>query len=91
MTPLVSVCIPSYRAEPFLRATLQSVLDQTVADWELILVDDASPDRSWEIAKECSGDPECVDLSGSPGIGCCAHVEPSHRIGPSAICEAPLQ
>jgi glycosyltransferase involved in cell wall biosynthesis len=57
MTPIVSVCVPSYRAEPFLRATLQSVLDQSMEDWELVVVDDASPDASWEIAQEFAGDP----------------------------------
>jgi len=62
---VVSVCIPSYRAEPFLRATLQSVLDQTFGDWELVLVDDASPDRSWEIAQELREHPR-VRLERNP-------------------------
>ena len=57
MTPRVSVCVPCYRAEPYLRATIRSVLDQTFASWELVLVDDASPDASWEIAQEFGNDP----------------------------------
>jgi glycosyltransferase involved in cell wall biosynthesis len=42
----VSVIIPVYRVEKFIRSTIQSVLDQTFTDFELILVDDGSPDNS---------------------------------------------
>ncbi|MEL6981136.1 MAG: glycosyltransferase family A protein, partial [Actinomycetota bacterium] len=49
--PRVSVCVPAYRAERFLAATIESVLDQTYADWELIVLDNASPDRTGEIAR----------------------------------------
>ena len=42
--PTVSVCIPAYRSERFIGEAIQSVLDQTYSDWELIVVDDASPD-----------------------------------------------
>ena len=44
--PLVSVCVPAYRAAPFLHGTVQSVLEQTFEDFEIIVVDDASPDRT---------------------------------------------
>jgi glycosyltransferase involved in cell wall biosynthesis len=49
-SPAVSVCIPAYRAERFIAATIESVLAQTTDDWELVVVDDASPDRTYEIA-----------------------------------------
>ncbi|MEM9563021.1 MAG: glycosyltransferase [Actinomycetota bacterium] len=50
-TPLVSVCVPAYRAERFLAETIASVLAQTFADWELIVLDNASPDRTGQIAR----------------------------------------
>ena len=54
--PSVSVCIPVYRGEEFLAETIRSVLDQTYRDFELVVLDNASPDDSGRIA--CSfGDP----------------------------------
>jgi glycosyltransferase involved in cell wall biosynthesis len=49
---LVSVSIPFYNSERFLSETIESVLAQTYTDWELLLVDDGSVDRSTEIALE---------------------------------------
>ena len=48
---LVSVTIPFYNAQRFLRETVESVLAQTYADWELLLVDDGSTDGSSGIAQ----------------------------------------
>jgi glycosyltransferase involved in cell wall biosynthesis len=42
--PTVSVCIPAFNAEGFTARTIQSVLDQTFTDYELVIVDDASTD-----------------------------------------------
>ncbi|HEX2323879.1 MAG TPA: glycosyltransferase family 2 protein, partial [Chloroflexota bacterium] len=41
---LVSVLMPTFRQSPFLPRALRSLLDQSFSDWELILIDDASPD-----------------------------------------------
>lgn len=43
-TPLVSIIIPTYDRGYCLRRTIQSVLDQTIANWELILIDNHSTD-----------------------------------------------
>ena len=40
----ISVIIPVYKAESFLRNCIDSILDQTFKDFEIILVDDGSPD-----------------------------------------------
>lgn len=45
----VSVIIPVYKAEDYIASTVQSVLDQSYENFELIIVDDGSPDRSVEI------------------------------------------
>ena len=48
-TPLVSVIVPIYGVEAYLPQCVDSVLSQTYSAFELILVDDESPDRSPEI------------------------------------------
>lgn len=45
----VSVIVPIYNAEQYLRPCIDSVLAQTLTDWELLLVDDGSQDGSAEI------------------------------------------
>ena len=48
----VSIIVPIYKVENEIERCLQSVLDQTYDNIELILVNDATPDKSFEIAKE---------------------------------------
>ncbi|HZM28203.1 MAG TPA: glycosyltransferase family A protein, partial [Gemmatimonadales bacterium] len=48
--PRVSVVVPFWNAKPFIEEAIRSVLDQTFADWELLLVDDGSTDGSTQIA-----------------------------------------
>ncbi|MDY5641403.1 MAG: glycosyltransferase family 2 protein, partial [Candidatus Faecousia sp.] len=50
--PKVSVVIPVYKVEPYLRRCVDSVLAQTLSDLEIILVDDGSPDHCPEICDE---------------------------------------
>ena len=52
----MSVCIPAYKAERFIAATIESVLAQTTEDWELVVVDDASPDGTYDVAARYAGD-----------------------------------
>jgi len=46
---LVSIIMPSYNCGEFVKSTVESVIDQTYKDWELIIVDDCSSDNTLEI------------------------------------------
>lgn len=49
---LISVVVPVYNVESFLPRAIESVLHQTCKNWEMILVDDGSPDRCGQICDE---------------------------------------
>lgn len=50
--PFVSVIVPVYKVEPYIRRCVDSILAQTYTDFELILVDDGSPDNCGKICDE---------------------------------------
>lgn len=50
--PLVSVIIAAYNAEDYLDLAIQSVVGQTMTDWELFVIDDCSKDTTYAIAQK---------------------------------------
>ena len=52
MQPLVSIVLPVYNGERFLRQSIDSVLAQSYQNWELLILDDCSTDSSSDIGKE---------------------------------------
>ena len=50
--PKISVIVPVYNVERYLRKCLDSIIAQTFSDWECICVDDGSPDNSGKILDE---------------------------------------
>lgn len=50
--PAVSVIIPCYNQAEFLEDAVSSVVAQTFSDWELLIVNDGSPDNTSEVAKQ---------------------------------------
>lgn len=53
--PQISVIVPVYKVEPYLHRCVDSILGQTFTDFELILVDDGSPDNCPAICDEYAG------------------------------------
>ena len=52
MTPKISVIVPVYKVEQYLPRCIDSILAQTFTDFELLLIDDGSPDNSGKICDE---------------------------------------
>lgn len=50
--PVISAIVPVYQAEPYIRKCIDSILNQSFGDFELILVDDGSPDACGSICDE---------------------------------------
>lgn len=50
--PQISIIVPVYKAEAYLHRCVDSILAQTFTDFELLLIDDGSPDKSGEICDE---------------------------------------
>lgn len=66
---LISVIVPVYKVEPYLRRCVDSVLAQTFADFELILVDDGSPDQCPAICDEYAAKDSRVKVIHQPNGG----------------------
>lgn len=60
--PKISILVPIYNVELFLQRCIDSILAQTFTDWELILVDDGSPDKCPQIADEAAGMDERIKV-----------------------------
>ncbi|WP_312322940.1 glycosyltransferase family 2 protein, partial [Soonwooa sp.] len=50
--PEVSIITPSYNTEKYIQETISSVLSQTLTDWEWIITDDKSSDKTTEIIEQ---------------------------------------
>jgi glycosyltransferase involved in cell wall biosynthesis len=68
MTTPLSFIVLSYNYENYIRITLQSILDQTVQDFEVIVVDDASLDRSCEVVRSFN-DPRIRLITNERNLG----------------------
>lgn len=69
--PKVAIGIPVYNGENYVGATIQSLLDQTYKDFELIVLDNASTDRTPEIVQEfAKKDPRIRYHCNPKNIGC---------------------
>jgi GT2 family glycosyltransferase len=67
--PAVSVLMPVYNAESYLAEAVESILGQTFADFELLVIDDGSTDRSGAILEEYAARDRRVRLTRRPNTG----------------------
>ncbi len=56
MSYLVSIITPSYNSEKFIAETIRSVQNQSYTNWEMIIVDDCSSDRTESIISDFIND-----------------------------------
>ena len=68
MAPLVSILMPVFKTAPYLREAMDSMLCQTFQDYELIVLDDCSPDNAEEIL-DTYDDPRIVRYKGEKNVG----------------------
>lgn len=68
MTPLVSILFPVYNTAAFLREAIDSILNQSFTDFELIVLNDCSPDNAEEILDSYS-DPRIIRYRGEQNVG----------------------
>jgi glycosyltransferase involved in cell wall biosynthesis len=64
--PMISVITPVYNMEEFVGPAIQSVLDQTYGDFELLLIDDCSTDKSLEVMETYAARDDRVKIFSTP-------------------------
>jgi len=68
--PRVTVLMAVYNGERYLREAVESILGQTFSDFEFVIVDDGSTDRTWQVLTEYAArDPRIVLLQNSENLG----------------------
>ncbi len=71
MNIAVSVVMPVYNSEKYLAETIESILDQTLRNFEFIIVDDYSTDSSWDIVQEyAKKDQRIIAVKNTSQKGC---------------------
>ena len=85
--PRVAIVIPTYNAEAYVRATLDSVVAQTFTDWALVVFDDGSTDGTVDVATSvAAADDRVLVLRGAnEGVAAArnrgfAATDPGHRV-----------
>jgi glycosyltransferase involved in cell wall biosynthesis len=68
MPTFFTICIPVYNGELFIRTAIESVIKQSFKDWQLVIIDNASTDRSYSVAQEYT-DPRISVFRNKSNIG----------------------
>jgi glycosyltransferase involved in cell wall biosynthesis len=62
MQPKISVVMSVYNGTPYLRESIESILNQTCKDFEFIIIDDGSSDNTWKILTEYANQNQQIRL-----------------------------
>ncbi len=83
MTPRISVVMPVYNVEKFVKAAIESVLSQTFDNFELLIIDDRGDDRSIQICKQFIGDPRVhiIRHAKNKGLAAARNTGIRHALG----------
>ena len=80
--PLVTVGLTTYKAERYIRECLDSLLAQTMQDFEIVIADNASPDRTYEICQEYAArDPRIHVARSDRNLGVAANLNRAFELG----------
>lgn len=71
--PLVSIIMPAYNVEKYIKVAIESVQNQSYSNWELIIINDGSTDSTLEIAKEYESKDSRITV----------HTQTNQKLGPS--------
>ena len=72
MTPLISIIIPVYKVEAYIADCMNSLLQQTYKNFEVIVISDGTPDNSIEIARTLTlGDERFIFIEQKPRFRLC--------------------
>lgn len=63
---MISIVVPVYNVEGFIKETIDCVKRQTMTDWELLLVDDCSTDRTLQVMEDMAKDDERIRIIRQP-------------------------
>ena len=77
--PKISVIVPVYKAEKFLATCIESILNQTYGNLEIILVDDGSPDSCGKICEKYALSDSRVKVVHQKNAGVAAAMDKSRR------------
>lgn len=82
--PFLSIVVPVYNVEEYLERCFNSVISQSFIDWEMIIVDDCSPDNSQQIIQKYQAQDSrvrCIINEKNKGLGGARNVGISHCHG----------
>lgn len=81
MSTLISIILPVYNAQQYLRGTIESVLSQTHANWELLIIDDGSKDGSDKVNEAFTDERVRFFKQENKGVSAARNLGLSHMKG----------
>jgi glycosyltransferase involved in cell wall biosynthesis len=75
MSAAVSILLPNLNNRAYLDERVETILSQTLADWELVVVDNHSEDGAWEFFQKLAGKDDRVKISQAPREGMYPQLE----------------
>jgi glycosyltransferase involved in cell wall biosynthesis len=84
--PALSIVMPAYNAARFIERAIDSILAQTFADFELVIIDDASTDNTWQlINKHAATDPRVRPFRNERNLGAPSTINRGVKLARAAL------